>query len=128
MAKVFNDTTDAVLDEYVYRYDATDNRVLEQLGASVNSATHNNLNQLTSQSSGGEMVFSGTVDEPATISLDGTPAIVEADGSWIGSADVQTGSNTMALEATDTPRITRLRLQSPEPRRRARPTMTMEIR
>ena len=71
-----NTATQAVLHQYVYGYDAGGNRTSEQIGSQVNAATVNSLNQLTATQGGGPLRFSGTLSEPATVTVGGNPATV----------------------------------------------------
>ena len=91
----------SVITQYNYDYDAAGNRTNQQVGSAVTSATANNLNQITSQSSGGKMRFRGTVNEPATVTVGGNPASVDAAGNFDGVADVNVGTNTVAVVAID---------------------------
>jgi RHS repeat-associated protein len=100
-ASLVNVTTSAVLKQFGYGYDSAGNRVREQIDAAVNTSTHNNLNQLTDRSGGGKMEFSGTVNEPATVTLAGLPANVDGAGNWRGQALVAIGANTIPVVVTD---------------------------
>jgi uncharacterized protein YfaP (DUF2135 family) len=59
------------------------------------------LNQLSAQTAGGKLEFSGTVNEPATVTVGGNPATVDGAGNWIGWATVSSGTNSVAVVATD---------------------------
>jgi len=59
------------------------------------------MNRLVSQQASGPMVFSGTVNEPATVTVQGQPATVKADNTWQGTASVSSGTNTVSVVATD---------------------------
>ena len=68
----------------------------------ITEATFNELNQLVSRGGGGETLFSGTTDEPATVTVDGTDAILGNDGqSFAATVDLPTGTSTVTVEATD---------------------------
>jgi RHS repeat-associated protein len=67
----------------------------------VTTSTFNNLNQLTGQAAGGPMRFEGELNEPATVTVDGNPAVVDGDDKFVGYADVTTGTNTVTVVATD---------------------------
>jgi RHS repeat-associated protein len=86
---------------YGYGYDAAGNRIREQFDANVTSSSYNNVNQLGAQSPGGDLGFTGTVNEPATLTVGGNPATVNAAGNWFGHAAVAAGSNSIPLVATD---------------------------
>jgi RHS repeat-associated protein len=87
--------------QYAYRYDASGNRTSEQIDASVNQASHNNLNQLTGRSGGGQMAFEGNLSEPGTVTISGSAAQVDGSNHFKGTAAVTTGANSIPLVATD---------------------------
>ena len=60
----------------------------------------NNLNQITSKTAGGPLRFAGTVSKPATVTVNGVPAAVTGN-SFVGSANVAAGTNTVTVSATD---------------------------
>jgi hypothetical protein len=86
---------------YSYGYSLAGNRTREQIDTGVTGSTYNSLNELTGQSPGGPMEFTGTVNEWATITLGGNAAAVDASGNWRGTANVTTGANAIPLVATD---------------------------
>ena len=100
-ASVTDTTTSALLHQYAYSYDAAGNRTAEQIDGAVTSASYNNLNQLTGQSAGGKMVFSGTVNEYSTVTVGGNPASLDANNNFRGTATVSTGTNNVPIIATD---------------------------
>jgi RHS repeat-associated protein len=59
------------------------------------------MNQLVSQQAGGALVFKGTVSEPATVTVGGTPATVTVDNRFEGQADVPEGTGQVDIVATD---------------------------
>jgi RHS repeat-associated protein len=93
--------TPAVINRYAYTYDPAGNRTSEQIDDVVTGASHNNVNELISQQSVGPMVVAGAVNEPATVTIQGQPAIVTSDNKFRGTAPVQTGTNTFTITATD---------------------------
>jgi len=96
-----NASTNAVLKTFTYGYDSAGNRTQEQIDASLTTSVHNQLNQLGSQTAGGQMEFSGTVSEPSTVTLAGQPAAVDASNNWRGRSTVAAGANSIPLVATD---------------------------
>ena len=99
---ILTDTsTQASLHQYDYDYDPAGNRKAEQIDGVVTSSTPNNLNQLTNQSSDGKMHFRGTVNEPATVTVGGNAASVDAAGNFDGLANVNVGTNNVPVVATD---------------------------
>jgi RHS repeat-associated protein len=91
----------SMVKSYTYGYDLAGNRTQEQIDSGVTTSVHNNLNQLTGQTPGGQMEFSGTLSEPATLTLGGKPAAVDGSNNWIGRAAVVAGANAIPLTATD---------------------------
>ena len=92
--------TSAILHQYVYGYDAAANRTSSQLDSQVNSVTPNGLNQIVSTQGGGPMQFNGTLSAPAKVTVGGKPATVSGL-TYTGNANVTTGSNTVAITATN---------------------------
>jgi RHS repeat-associated protein len=95
------DPTPVILKRYGYAYDGVGNRTSEQVDDGVFSATHNSRNQLTSRQAGGALLFRGTVSEPATVTVQGKPAQVAPDNRFEGPAQMTSGTNTVAVVATD---------------------------
>jgi len=96
-----NVSSGAVIHDNNFHYDAAGNRDSEQIDGVVNGATFNNLNQMTSRSTGGWMKFSGTVSKPSTITVGGRAANVDASGNWQVQAKVTGGANSIPVAATD---------------------------
>jgi len=84
-----------------YGYDPLGNRIRSQTGSTVTGSSFNNVNQLVSQAPSNSMVFSGTVSKPVTMTVGGNPVTVSGSGSWIGSATVSLGANSIPVVATD---------------------------
>lgn len=78
------DPTPLVLRSHSYAYDKAGNRTAEALDSFVTAAAFNNRNQLLSLQPGGSLRFSGTVDEPATVTVEGQPATVDANNRFEG--------------------------------------------
>ncbi len=95
------DPTPVLLKRYYYGYDPAGNRTAEQIDDSVRSWTYNNMNQLVTEQAGGALLFKGTVNEPATVTVGGKPATVTADGRFTGAAVVPSGSGEVVVAATD---------------------------
>ena len=100
-ANLVDTITGGAVNQYAYDYDPSGNRANTQVGSTITTSTANNLNQITSQSSGGKMHFRGTVDEPATVTVAGNPGTVDAAGNFDGTVNVNVGANTVAVAATD---------------------------
>jgi RHS repeat-associated protein len=95
------DPTPAVLKRQFWSYDPAGNRTAEQNDDAVTGAAYNNMNQLLSQASGGALVFKGTVNEPANVTIGGKPASVSADNRFEGQAVVPSGTGQVQVTATD---------------------------
>jgi RHS repeat-associated protein len=90
-----------VVKQYEYDYDNAGNRYTYQAGSMITTSDFNTLNQLTSQSGGGNLHFRGTVNEPAAVTVGETLATVDAGGNFDGVADVVPGNNTVPVTAID---------------------------
>lgn len=101
-ATLNNASTNAVLKQYAYNYDPAGNRLSEQIDSAVTGFGVNALNQLTSQGVGGSMLFNGSINEPGTVSINGSPASVDSSLSFSGTAPVVSGTNVVSITATDT--------------------------
>jgi YD repeat-containing protein len=95
------DPAGTVLKRYGYSYDPAGNRTAEQIDDGVTGASYDSMNRLVSQQAAGPVVFSGTVNEPATVTVQGKPATVKADNTWQGTASVTSGTNTVTVVASD---------------------------
>jgi RHS repeat-associated protein len=95
------DPTPAVLKRYGYDYDPAGNRTTEEIDDSVFAGTYNIRNELLSKQAGGALIFRGTVNEPATVTVGGKPAQVGPDNSFAGQAQVPAGTSNIAVTATD---------------------------
>ena len=103
-----NSITGAILKQFIYAYDKAGNRSSEQIqsGAGVplaiSTATHNNLNQLTGVTGGGSLRFKGSLSELGTVTVGGNAAAVDSrTTNFVGYAQVSTGTNIVAVVATD---------------------------
>lgn len=101
-ASLTDTVTGAGVAQYGYDYDSAGNKTNEQTGSAITSSMANNLNQITSQSAGGKMHFRGSVNEPATVTVAGNPAAIDAAGNFDGVANVNVGNNTVSVTAVDT--------------------------
>ena len=94
--------TNAVQKQYTYRYDLAGNRTLEQIDNAVSSATYNSVNQLTARTGAGPMVFEGTVNKDATVTVGGIAATVNAQNRFTAQVYVQPGQQNIEITARDT--------------------------
>jgi len=90
-----------VPSRFGYSYDNAGNRTAEQLDDAVTGATYDNVNHLVSTQAGGALVFRGSVNEPATVTVGGKPAQVAGDNTFQGTAAVPPGTSNVVIAATD---------------------------
>jgi RHS repeat-associated protein len=90
-----------VPSRFGYAYDSAGNRIAEQLDDAVTGATYNNLTQLVSTQAGGSLIFRGSVNEPATVTVGAKPAQVAVDNTFQGTAAVPSGTSNVVVAATD---------------------------
>jgi len=99
-------TTQTVLEDYGYGYDKAGNRTVLTDGSTTTHYPANDLNQTTAKQGFGPTRFSGTLDEPATVTVNGQSAQVTSDGgsapyTFEALVDLAEGENTVTVEATD---------------------------
>jgi RHS repeat-associated protein len=90
-----------VPSRFAYSFDPAGNRTAEQLDDTVTGASHDNRNRLTSHQPGGALFFRGTLNEPATVSIQGKSGQVAADNRFAGPAQVPSGTSNVVVAATD---------------------------
>ncbi|MBK6686394.1 MAG: RHS repeat protein [Deltaproteobacteria bacterium] len=95
-----------VIRDERYGYDGAGNRIQVTEDGVARNAQVNNLNQLTSERGYGKTKFTGTLNEPATVTVNGQPAVVKsADGgvpyTFEADVDLASGGNTVTVVATD---------------------------
>ena len=100
-AKVTGPTPLPVPSRFAYAYDSSGNRTAEQLDDAVTGASYNNRNQLFSLQPGGALLFRGTLNEAASVTIQGKPAQVATDNTFVGAAQVPSGTSSVAVAATD---------------------------
>jgi len=88
-------------DRFAYAYDKVGNRTAEQLDDAVTGGTYNTLNQLVSTQAGGALLFRGSLNEPATVTVAGAPAAVGPTNTFQGTATVPSGTSNVVVSATD---------------------------
>jgi len=97
----------ALLESNSYAYDKAGNRVQVGTGSALpKNYDVNNLNQLLSERDHGRTTFAGTVDEPATVTVNGQAAkMTSTDGGapykFEGVVDLDAGANTVTVQAKD---------------------------
>jgi RHS repeat-associated protein len=95
------DPTPSIVKRYRYAYDAAGNRTAEQIEDVVTGASYDNMNRLVTQQPGGALLFKGAVNEPASVTIGGRPAMVTAPDGFSGSASVSSGTSQVTVQATD---------------------------
>jgi RHS repeat-associated protein len=99
--KETTDPTPTVLQRLAYGYDPAGNRVFEQIDEGVTAWSHDALNRLVAQAGGGVLQVVGTVNEPATVTIQGQAATVSAANQFTGGVPVVPGTNVFTIRATD---------------------------
>jgi RHS repeat-associated protein len=94
-------STLSVLSDHSYGYDAAGNRVSEQHGDEFLASSFDSMNRLVSQGGSGRLRVGGTVDEPATLNVQGVPATVSAGGEFKADIPVSNGTNVVTISAVD---------------------------
>jgi len=89
------------LKAHLYRYSKAGNRTSEQIDNGVTAGTHNGLNQVTTLSPTGPIRFEGTLNEPASVTVNGLPAAVDATNKFSADVTLAPGQQTVAVAATD---------------------------
>ena len=95
------DPTPAILKRHRYTYDHAGNRATEQIDDAAVAASYNNLDALTALQPGGVLSFRGTVNEPATVTVQGKPATVTDSNAFQGQAQVGAGTTNVIVASTD---------------------------
>jgi RHS repeat-associated protein len=87
---------------WLYGYDEVGNRTGHQVGESqVMSATYDQRNRLQSRDIGGQLRVRGALDEPGTVTVDGTPARMLEGNLFEAEVPAVPGVNTFSIQATD---------------------------
>jgi YD repeat-containing protein len=89
-----------------YRYDPVGNRLGEQVDGAVKASSYNDRNQLLNTTGGGTLRWSGTLEEPATVTyssatVNGQPARILPGNMFEADVPVVGGINQVTLQATD---------------------------
>ena len=83
-----------------WKYDPVGNRTLAQVDGSSRESAYNELNQLTG-SEGGPTVFSGSLDEPSSVTVGGQSARLLPGGIFEAELGLAPGTHDITIEATD---------------------------
>jgi len=95
------DPTPTILKRYAYSFDPAGNRTVEQIDNAPLLSAYDNMNRLTSQTPGGTMRFAGTLNEAATVTIQGLPATVTSDNKFERDTQVNSGTNQVVVKAKD---------------------------
>jgi YD repeat-containing protein len=95
------DPTPVVLARQAWSYDAAGNRTAAQHGDAVQASSFDSLNRLVTRQGGGPLALEGTVSEPATVTIDGQPALVDAALTFRGTAETASGTTTVTVTSRD---------------------------
>jgi RHS repeat-associated protein len=93
--------TGTAANRWAYSYDPAGNRTTEQVGNAPVQASFDDMNRLLSTSAGGALAFKGSLDEPATVTIDGQAADVDGSNEFQGTVSSSSGTNTVVVAATD---------------------------
>jgi RHS repeat-associated protein len=91
----------SIIHEYAYGYDPAGNRLYEQIDDNVTAWAYTNLNRLQAQAGGGVLQIRGTVNEPATVTIQGVNAAVSSANAFQGGLPVVPGTNVFTVTARD---------------------------
>jgi RHS repeat-associated protein len=90
--------TQQLLKNYGYGYDAAGNRSINAQDSTATTAQYNNRNELLTQSAATSLPVAGTVDEYATVTVNGAPASVDSANRFTGTAPVVPGTLTVVAK------------------------------
>ncbi len=82
-------------------YDQAGNRTSEQINNGVSAAMVNNLNQVTGISPSGPIHFTGTLNEPANVTVNGVSAAVDSSNNFAADIPLSAGANVVTVAATN---------------------------
>jgi RHS repeat-associated protein len=94
-------TTPTILKRRAWAYDAAGNRTVDQTDDAVFSTAHDGMNRMGSRAPGGPIVFSGSLNEAGTVTIDGKPAEVDAANNFRGTANLTSATTTVTVKAKD---------------------------
>jgi RHS repeat-associated protein len=95
------DPTPVVLNRQAWRYDPAGNRATAQHGDNVVASGFDSLNRLMTRQPGGPLAFEGTVNEAATVTIDGKSASVDTTNTFRGTGETTAGTTTVTITARD---------------------------
>jgi RHS repeat-associated protein len=95
------DPTPTILKRYAYTYDPAGNRTVAQIDNAPVLSAYDDMNRLSSQVPGGSMGFAGTLNEAATVTIQGASVTVGSDNKFRGGAQVSSGTTQVVIKAKD---------------------------
>jgi RHS repeat-associated protein len=99
---VKNTASGAVLKESQFIQDPADNLTSARESNRLRSASYNSVNQQLTESAGGKVRITGTINKPgATITLAGAPAAVHPQGGFAAEVTAAQGANHFPLVVTE---------------------------
>jgi RHS repeat-associated protein len=94
-------STPTVLKRQAWDYDAAGNRTVDQTDDAVFATTHDDMNRLQARAPGGPVTIAGSLNEAATVTIDGQPAAVDGAHNFSGTAQIASGTTTVTVKAKD---------------------------
>jgi RHS repeat-associated protein len=94
-------TPATILKRQAWAYDVAGNRTVDQTDDAVFATTHDEMNRLQSRAPGGPVVFTGSLNEAGTVTIDGKPAEVDGANNFRGTANLIGATTTITLKAKD---------------------------
>jgi RHS repeat-associated protein len=94
-------TPATILERQAWAYDEAGNRTVDQTDDAVFATSHDAMNRLQSRAPGGPIVFAGSLNEAGTVTIDGTPAQVDASNNFTGTATLSGATTTVTVKAKD---------------------------
>jgi len=94
-------TPATILKRQAWSYDEAGNRTVDQTDDAVFASSQDATNRLQSRAPGGPIVFSGSLNEAATVTIDGKPAEVDGSNNFRATATLSGATTTVTLKAKD---------------------------
>jgi RHS repeat-associated protein len=94
-------STPTVLKRQAWDYDAAGNRTVDQTDDAVFATTHDDMNRLQARAPGGPVTIAGSLNEAATVTIDGQSAMVDGAHNFSGTAQIASGTSTVTVKAKD---------------------------
>jgi RHS repeat-associated protein len=85
---------------YVENFNSGSNRTSEQIDLTVTSGSNNSLNELTGLSGGGPVRVGGTVNQPSTVTVNGTAATTSGS-AFTAQVNLSAGTDVVSVVAVN---------------------------